>query len=117
MFIRAPEAHSRSIFKAVSWRIIGSIDTFVISYFITGRLVFAASIASVETFTKICLFYGHERVWAAVPWGRADKIAPLVAPLVADEPPVALEPPVAAEPAALQTARRSRAVKPRELVA
>ena len=74
MFIRAPEAHSRSIIKAISWRILGSIDTFVISYFVTGKLVFALSIASVETVTKIILFYGHERVWAAVPWGRADKV-------------------------------------------
>ena len=74
MFIRAPEAHSRSFVKAVSWRVLGSIDTFVISYFVTGRLVFAASIASVETVTKVILFYGHERVWAAVSWGRADKV-------------------------------------------
>lgn len=72
MFLRAPEAHSRSFIKAVSWRILGSIDTFVISYFVTGKLVFAASIASVETFTKIALFYGHERAWALVPWGRGD---------------------------------------------
>jgi uncharacterized membrane protein len=75
MFLRAPEAHSRSLLKAVSWRLLGSIDTFVISYFVTGRLVFAASIASVETFTKIMLFYFHERAWALVPWGRSDKMA------------------------------------------
>ena len=74
MLFRAPETHSRSLFKAISWRIVGSIDTFVISYLVTGKLVFAASIASVETFTKVILFYGHERVWAAVPWGRADTI-------------------------------------------
>ena len=74
MFIRAPEAHSRSFIKAVSWRILGSIDTFVISYFVTGKLVFAASIASVETFTKIFLFYGHERIWNAISWGRAKTV-------------------------------------------
>jgi len=74
MFLRPPEAHSRSFVKAVSWRILGSIDTFVISYFVTGKLVFAASIASVETFTKILLFYFHEQAWARVPWGRGDKV-------------------------------------------
>ena len=74
MFLRTPEAHSRSLVKAVSWRALGSIDTFVISYLVTGRLVFAASIASVETFTKIILFYFHEQAWARVPWGRADKV-------------------------------------------
>jgi uncharacterized membrane protein len=87
MLFRAPEAHSRSFIKAVSWRILGSIDTFIISYFVTGKLVFAASIASVETVTKVILFYGHERVWAAVPWGRADKVLqadPVVAEAVAE---------------------------------
>ena len=73
MLFRAPEAHSRSFVKAVSWRALGSIDTFVISYFVTGQLVFAASIASVETVTKVVLFYLHERAWASVKWGRADQ--------------------------------------------
>ena len=71
MLFRAPEAHSRSLVKAVSWRLLGSIDTFVISYFVTHQLVFAASIASVETVTKVLLFYFHERVWATVSWGRS----------------------------------------------
>ena len=99
MFLRAPEAHTRSFVKAVSWRVLGSIDTFVISYFVTGRLVFAASIASVETFTKICLFYFHERAWAFVPWGRPDVVAakeeltPLSGELETD-----LEPALAAAP-------------------
>lgn len=75
MFFRAPEAHTRSLVKAVTWRILGSIDTFVISFFVTGKLTFALSIASVETFTKIALYYFHERAWAVVPWGR-----PVVAP-------------------------------------
>ncbi len=70
MFFRAPEAHSRSILKAISWRILGSMDTFVISFFVTGKLTFALSIASVETFTKIALYYFHERAWALIPFGR-----------------------------------------------
>jgi uncharacterized membrane protein len=70
MFIRTPEAHSRSFIKAVSWRIVGSIDTFIVSYFVTGHFVAAASIASVESVTKIILFYLHERAWTTVPWGR-----------------------------------------------
>lgn len=70
MLFRAPETHSRSLVKAISWRVLGSIDTFVISYFVTHQLVFAASIASVETVTKVVLFYLHERAWAVAPWGR-----------------------------------------------
>jgi uncharacterized membrane protein len=63
-------ACSRSLCKAMSWRITGSIDTFVISFFITGRLTIAGPIAAVEMFTKIALYYGHERAWAAIRWGQ-----------------------------------------------
>lgn len=64
------EAHSRSLAKAISWRITGSIDTFVISFILTGHAVLAGSIAGTELLTKIVLYYLHERVWAVVPWGR-----------------------------------------------
>lgn len=91
MLFRAPEAHSRSLVKAVSWRLLGSIDTFVISFFVTHQLVFAASIASVETVTKVALFYFHERIWAVVPWGRADH--PPAAPAEPAEPLAAVAEP------------------------
>lgn len=64
------EAHLRSVVKAVSWRVVGSIDTLVLSYLVTGNLVWAGSIASVETLTKIFLYYLHERAWRRVGWGR-----------------------------------------------
>ena len=64
------EAHSRSIMKAVSWRITGPIDTFVISFVITGKIGLAGAIASVEVITKIALYYFHERAWSVIPWGR-----------------------------------------------
>lgn len=64
------EAHRRSFAKAVSWRILGSIDTFLISWLITGKPVIAATISAIEVFTKILLFYGHERVWSRIRWGR-----------------------------------------------
>jgi uncharacterized membrane protein len=52
-----------SLGKAVSWRIVGTLDTIVISFFITGRWNFAISIGLVEVFTKIFLFYLHDRAW------------------------------------------------------
>ena len=64
------EAHSRSLIKAVSWRITGSIDTFVISFVLSGKISLAGAIASVEVVTKIALYYFHERLWAIIPWGR-----------------------------------------------
>jgi uncharacterized membrane protein len=81
MFTHAPTARSRSAAKAVSWRIFGSLDTAVLSFLVpmlfhvsmkrSGEI--ALSIAAFETVTKILLFYAHERAWARVPWGRADK--------------------------------------------
>ena len=65
----------RSIVKAISWRLTGSIDTFVVSYLITGKAVVALSISGVEVFTKIGLFYFHERLWNRWSFGRK-KVVP-----------------------------------------
>ncbi|WP_353642888.1 DUF2061 domain-containing protein [Mesorhizobium sp. WSM2239] len=70
MFIPVPESHGRSIAKAVSWRITGSLDTFVLSWLITGNVVSAGSIATGEVVTKIVLYYLHERAWSFIPFGR-----------------------------------------------
>jgi uncharacterized membrane protein len=69
MIFSGREAHSRSLAKAVSWRLTGTIDTFVISFIITGRATLAGSIAGTELVTKILLYYLHERVWSHVSWG------------------------------------------------
>lgn len=61
---------SRSAAKAVTWRITGTADTFIISLLITKKPVVAASIASLEVLTKTILYYFHERVWNKVSWGR-----------------------------------------------
>ena len=53
----------RSFFKTLTWRCLATTDTFVLSFFITGSVVFAGSIASVEVLTKLVLYYWHERVW------------------------------------------------------
>ncbi len=69
--LRGPEGHRRSISKAITWRITGSIDTFVISFIMTGRWTVAGSIAASEMITKVALYYFHERLWALVSWGRS----------------------------------------------
>ncbi len=66
----APDARFRSLLKAVSWRFVGSLDTFLLSLLVTGNAKYAVSIASVEALTKIILFYLHERVWRMVRWGQ-----------------------------------------------
>ncbi len=64
----------RSIVKTVSWRVIGTIDTVVISFIITGNFTMAASIGSIELFTKTILFYAHERTWNKINFGKIKDI-------------------------------------------
>ena len=61
----------RSIAKSTSWRATGTMDTVVVSWIVTGRLTVALSIGGVEVFTKILLYFLHERLWDRVSWGRA----------------------------------------------
>ena len=65
----------KSFMKSVSWRIVGTIDTMIISYFITGRVTIAISIGSVEVITKTILYYFHERLWAHIHKIRLDLFA------------------------------------------
>ncbi len=60
----------RSVAKTVSWRTVGTLDTIIISYFITGDLTMAASIGSIELFTKMALYYFHERAWNKISFGK-----------------------------------------------
>jgi uncharacterized membrane protein len=57
------DSHIKSVAKGVSWRIVGSVDTFVLSWLVTGEAHLAVSIAGFELFTKIVLFWLHERAW------------------------------------------------------
>ena len=70
MFIRTRESHFRSMVKAVSWRITGSIDTFVLSLIFTGSVKVAGSIAGAEAITKMILYYLHERAWSVIRWNQ-----------------------------------------------
>ena len=64
------EKHTRSMVKAPSWRATGTLDTIVVSYFVTGQIKLALSIGLVELFTKIGLYYVHERAWNRISFGR-----------------------------------------------
>ena len=59
----------RSVVKTISWRTVGTLDTIIVSYFVTGNLVMAASIGSIEVITKMILYYFHERVWNRLKFG------------------------------------------------
>ena len=60
----------RSVLKSLSWRLVGTMDTILISWLITGKVSLALSIGVVELFTKMILYFFHERIWNAVKWGK-----------------------------------------------
>jgi len=62
--------HARSLVKGVSWRFFGTLDTIIISYFVTGVWISAFAIGGFELITKIILYYVHERAWGRLKWGR-----------------------------------------------
>ncbi|KAB1068434.1 DUF2061 domain-containing protein [Tamlana haliotis] len=60
----------RSVVKSLSWRTIGTLDTIVISYLVTGKLDLAFSIGGIELVTKMVLYFFHERAWNSIKWGK-----------------------------------------------
>lgn len=70
------EQHYRSVIKGITWRMIGTMDTIFLSWLFTGDISAALKIGSIEVFTKIFLFYVHERVWLKLKYGRTELTAP-----------------------------------------
>lgn len=62
----------RSFAKAVTWRLTGTLDTFIISWIITGQILIASGIAATEIVSKVFLYWLHERIWNTVNWGKHD---------------------------------------------
>lgn len=67
---QSSERPIRSIAKAISWRVVGTLDTLIVSYILTGEMLLATSIASVDFVTKMILYFFHERIWNKIKWGR-----------------------------------------------
>ena len=64
------ESRLRSVVKGITWRIVGTIDTMIIAFIITGKFKMALSIGGIEVITKIFIYYLHERVWMKIKWGK-----------------------------------------------
>jgi uncharacterized membrane protein len=56
-------SYKRHIAKSITWRIIGTLDTILLSWFITGSLKWGVTIGAVELITKMILYFLHERAW------------------------------------------------------
>lgn len=64
------ETPKRSIAKTVSWRVVATIITGVVTYLLTGRLDFAVTVGLVDTFVKFFTYYAHERMWTRILYGK-----------------------------------------------
>jgi uncharacterized membrane protein len=64
------DSHIRSLIKGITWRTIGTMDTMLLAFIITGNFIYAIKIGLTEVVTKVILYYLHERTWNFLPWGR-----------------------------------------------
>ena len=60
---------ARSILKAISWRIVGTLDTMCLGWIVTGSPLVGLKIGGLELITKFVLYYLHERIWLKNKYG------------------------------------------------
>lgn len=65
-------SHKRHIAKSITWRIIGTLDTIVLAWLITGDALTGLQIGFAEVITKMLLYYLHERVWFKIRVGKIE---------------------------------------------
>lgn len=70
------ESHTRSVLKALSWRVVATTTTFLIAWLWTGKIHQALAIGGIEFFAKMPVYYLHERGWQLVPRGSIRKLLP-----------------------------------------
>ena len=61
---------ARSFVKALSYRIWGTLSSVAVAYAITKNASLSITIAFWETVVKVFIYYGHERGWNYIQWGR-----------------------------------------------
>ncbi len=73
IFDRDPTV-KRHLLKTISWRIIGTIDTVFLGWFITGQINTGAKIGGMELITKMLLYFFHERTWHKISFGLPSRM-------------------------------------------
>ena len=62
-------SNKRHILKTFSWRAVGTIDTFILGWIITGNPLTGLKIGGAEIITKMLLYFGHEKLWYRINFG------------------------------------------------
>lgn len=76
-FNRATESKRRSLAKAVSWRLVGLVMLGTITYFVTRSWEATGGITVVYHLLQVFLYFGHERVWERIRWGKPNSLEQL----------------------------------------
>jgi uncharacterized membrane protein len=63
----------RHISKSITWRLLGTVDTILLSWIISGNFKIGLSIGGFEIITKMILYYLHERAWYKFGFGVETK--------------------------------------------
>lgn len=63
----------RHIAKALTWRLVGTLDTFILAWILTGSIQLGAAFSGIEVVTKTFLYYLHERLWYNFKWGVGEE--------------------------------------------
>ena len=64
------ETRTRTIIKALTWRVIATLTTTTIALLMTQKVNFALTIGFIDTCIKLAIYYFHERIWNNVKFGR-----------------------------------------------
>ena len=59
----------RHAFKTITWRIVGTFDTIILAWIVTGNPSTGLKLGGLELFTKMLLYFIHERVWYKINFG------------------------------------------------
>lgn len=63
----------RHLLKTISWRGVGTLDTFLLGWLITGNPLTGLKIGGAEVITKMLLYFGHEKVWYRIDYGLDER--------------------------------------------
>lgn len=72
-FIKKNPSVKRHIAKTITWRILGTIDTMILGWLITGSPLTGVKIGGAEVLTKMFLYFIHERVWFKINFGLPNR--------------------------------------------
>ena len=64
------ESHFRTVLKSLTWRVAALAITTTVAWMITDEVKLAAEIGIADTLIKLFAYYGHERIWLKLGFGR-----------------------------------------------